>query len=112
VICEDTDIEDCHRIKGDRTIIKFSSRRKVKEVFSNKNKLKNVSNNDLGFPEGKIYINDSLCPYYRGLWGKCKQSLIDKKIYSFWTSNGTLRVKINQMSTPRVITHDVDLSSL
>ena len=32
------DLEDCHRIKGDRTILKFSSRRKSSEVLRKKKK--------------------------------------------------------------------------
>ena len=32
------DLEDCHRIKGDLTILKFSSRRKSSEVLRKKKK--------------------------------------------------------------------------
>ena len=42
VACDSNDIEDCHRIKGDRTMIKFSSRRKSSEVLNKKKKLKNL----------------------------------------------------------------------
>ena len=27
----------------------------------------------------KLFINDSLCPYYRGLWIKCKKLWVNKK---------------------------------
>ena len=40
VVCDSNDIEDCHRIKRDRTTIKFSSRRKSSEVLNKKKKLK------------------------------------------------------------------------
>ena len=40
LVCDSNDIEDCHRIKEDRTMIKFSSRRKSSEVLNKKKKLK------------------------------------------------------------------------
>ena len=40
--CGPEDLEDCHRIKGDRTIVKFSSRRKSSEVLRKKKKFKNI----------------------------------------------------------------------
>ena len=36
VVCDSNNIEDCHRIKEDRTISKFSSRRKSFEVLNKK----------------------------------------------------------------------------
>ena len=42
VPCGSEDLEDCHRIKGDRTIVKFSSRRKSSEVLRKKKKFKNI----------------------------------------------------------------------
>ena len=88
-VCDSNDIEDCHRIKGDRTIIKFSSRRKSTEVVNKKKKLKNLDIGKYGLNDGsRIYINESLCPYYRGLWGKCKGLWQDKVIASFYTING------------------------
>ena len=43
------DLEDCHRIKGDRTIVKFSSRRKSSEVLREKKKIKNIDGSKLDF---------------------------------------------------------------
>ena len=34
VVCNSIDIKDCHQIKGERTIIKFSSRRKSSGVLN------------------------------------------------------------------------------
>ena len=39
VVCNSIDIKDCHQIKGDRNIIKFSSRRKSSGVLNKKKKL-------------------------------------------------------------------------
>ena len=94
VSCGPEDLEDCHRIKGDRTIVKFSSRRKSSKVLRKKKKLKNIDGSKFDFNAGvKLYINESLCPYYRGLWGKCKKLWLDKVIFSFYAINSIIRIK-------------------
>ena len=57
----------------------------------------------------RVYINESLCPYYRGLWGKCKGLLQDKVKAYFYTINAILRVKKSEQDKPIIITHDEDL---
>ena len=94
VPCGPEDLEDCHRIKGDGTIVKFSSRRKSSVVLRKNKKLKNIDGSKFNFNAGvKLYINESLCPYYRGLWGKYKKLLLNKVIFSFYTINGILHIK-------------------
>ena len=62
-------LEDCHRLRGNRVIVKFSKRKDNKQVLSVKNDLKNIDMADLGFEEnGSIYISQSLCSYYKMLW--------------------------------------------
>ena len=51
VVCDSNDIEDCHRIKADRTLMKFSSRRRSSEVLNKKKKFKH-------FDIGKYGLND------------------------------------------------------
>ena len=64
---------------------------KSSEVLKKKKKLKNLDIGKYGFnDESKIYINESLCPYYHGLWRKCKGLWQDKVIASFYTINGIL----------------------
>ena len=110
VVCDSNDIEDCHRLKGGRTIIKFSSRRKSSELLNKKKKLKNLNIGKYGLNDGSsIYANESLCPYYRGLWGKCKGLWQDKVITSFYTINGILRIKKSEHDKPMIIIHDEDL---
>ena len=67
----------------------------------------------------KVFINHSLCPYYRVLWLKSKVLLDMGKINRLMVSNGTVKVKISEISAPISITHaddfakyfpDVDLS--
>ena len=45
-----------------------------------KKDLKDFDATDLDLPAGtELYINDSLCPYYRGLWNKTKKLCNKKK---------------------------------
>ena len=70
-------IESCHRLtKSDRTVVKFSQRKDCQHLMRIKKGLKDLSPTNLSFLEGtKIYVNDSLCPYYRGLCNECKKTV-------------------------------------
>ena len=61
--------------------------------------------------ETKVFINENLCGYYKLLWSKCKKLFLEKKIASFWVTNGTVKIKLlnDQVCS---ITHEVDLSVL
>lgn len=77
-------IEDCYGIKGNSTIIKFSCQRKSSELLNKKKKPKNLDIRKYDLNDGsRIYINESLCLYYRGLWEKMKRSLA-RQGYSFF----------------------------
>ena len=109
------DIEACHRLKKkDRTIIKFSSRKTCLKALINRKKLKDLDKEEIGFPNStKLFLNESLCPYYRGIWGKCRGLLLDKLISRLWTYNGTVTIKLSNDDEERLsITHDSDLFSL
>ena len=69
------DTEACHRLYNDKkTIVKFSRRKLCQQVLREKKELKNVDPSELDFPEGTdIFINESLCSYYKMLWNKCKK---------------------------------------
>ena len=78
-----------------------------------KQRLKDVNPTNLSFPEGtKIYVNDSLCPYNRGLWNEVKKLWNNKKIYSYFTVNGTVRIKQAENGPYKNIAHVNDLRAL
>ena len=109
-------VEDCHRIRSKdslkKFILKLSLRKDSRRVLLNKKKLKQVKPESLNLPAGvKIYINESLCPYYKKLWTKCKKLWDAKRILSFWVSNGSIRVKLINENVS-IITHDCDLEKL
>ena len=77
------EIQACHQIKNNRSIIKLFNRKDCLHVLRAKKQLKDLKDLDcttLNLPnDSKIFINKSLCGYYRGLWNKCKQLKGDKK---------------------------------
>ena len=79
-IC-DRDIQACHRLKDkDRTIVKFTNRKDYLRILRVKRQLTGLDPTAVDLPEGtKIVVDESLCPYYRGVWNKCKK-LRDKQI--------------------------------
>ena len=65
--------------------------------------------NDFGYEEkNKIFINESLCPYYRVLWAKCKRLHQLQHIFTFYISNGSIKIKINENDKAIAITHTAD----
>ena len=109
------EIEDCHWLptyKGPkRVIVKFSKRKDANSVRRAKKNLKGMDLSSLGITS-PVYINDSLCQYYKTLWKKCKKLWSNKYITSFWVSNGSIRLKVVENGNPRIISHNDDLEKL
>ena len=99
-------IEDCHRVgnKG-QTIIKFGKRKVSRQVLSVRKDLNKVKMSDIDLTgQSTLYINQSLCPYYRMLWSKTKTLYQKGKIDSFYVSNGNIKIRLQENARP--ITHD------
>ena len=122
---EPADIEACHRLplsrneKKDndeapqRTIVKLVNRKVCEKALKNRKSLKDVDKEMLGFDSStKLYVNDSLCPYYKGLFGKCRKLRNDRKIFACWTYNGVVTIKITENSRFINILHDNDIYKL
>ena len=87
-------IEACHRLgkNSDRAIVKFSSRKDCEHMMRVKKDLKDLNATNFVLLAGtRLYINDSLCPYYRGMWNEAKKLWNKRKIFSYFTFSGTLR---------------------
>ena len=75
--------------------------------------MKDLDATDLDLLAGtKLYINDSLYPYYySGLWDEAKKLCNKKKIFYF-TDNGTVRIRLQEKGPYSIITHIDDLKEL
>ena len=93
---EGKDIQACHCLKdNNRAIIKFSNRKDSLQIPCVKKALKSLDPTELDFPDGtRIFINESLCAYYYGLWNKCKKIKVMGKLHVFFLSNSTIKDKI------------------
>ena len=81
-------------------------------MLENKKKLKNLSNDELGLEtNSKVFVNESLCKYYKLLWSQCKL-LWNDKIFAFWTTIGSLKLKFRQDDRVHTISHLEDLKEL
>ena len=81
------DIDDCPRLRNnERKIVKFLRCKCCKQVLRCKKDLRSIINmSHLDLPEGtKLFINESLCGDYKGLWVICKKLRNRKQIHSFF----------------------------
>ena len=104
------DIEDCHRVgnKG-QTIIKFGERKVSRQVLSVRKDLNKVKMSDIDLTgQSTLYINQSLCPYYRMLWSKTKTLYKKRKIDSFYVSIGNIKIRLQENARPITISHTHD----
>ena len=62
--------------------------------------------------DNPIFINDSLCRYYKCLWSKCKRIWTNKYIHNFWVANGSVKIKAKENSKPNTISHITDLQKI
>ena len=109
---EPSNIHACHRLYNkNRTIVKFVNRKHAFQSRRNQFKLKNLDKTTVGLPrQCQIYINESLCPYYGMLLGKCKQLYNLKIIHSYWIINGTIRYKMTEDGSWSNVGHLDDLT--
>ena len=87
--------------KMGQTIIKFSKRRVSKQVLNFRKDWTKLLIEDLQLTgQSKLYVKQSLCPYYRVLQSKSKSLHRMGKKFSYYVANGTLEIKIQETSQP------------
>ena len=100
------DIEDCHLVwnKG-QNIIKFGKKKVLSQVLSVRKDLIKTRMSDIDLTEqNALYINQSLCPYYRMLWSKTETYQIGKTD-SFYVSNGNIKIRMQENARLVTIFH-------
>ena len=109
---DDRDTESCHRVGSQgRTIVKFSHRKDCQQLMKVKKDLSKLNSTDIDLGNTKIFINQSLCPYYELLWSKSKRLHAMKQIHRYNVSNGTVKVKLEENGRPISITHATDFDN-
>ena len=96
-------IEACHRV-GRATvtvIVKFFKRKDCQHVWSVRKDMKKLTMEDFELPgNNKLFINRSLCPYYKMLWFKSKKLHSLGKIHSFFVSGDTMMIYCDDRDPP------------
>ena len=82
----------CRQIKSNRTLISsVIGKIAFLGLLRAKKRLKDLDGITFNLPrDNKIFINETLCSYYRGLWNKFKCFKCDNKIHQFYTNNGII----------------------
>ena len=114
-ICKDSgievnplDIEGCHRLPlgrnatntTKRVIVKFVNRKHSEATLQHKKDINQKS---------KVFVSHSLCPYYRFLWGKCKELQRKGRINQVFCLGAIVAVRIAENSPAIKILHEKDL---
>ena len=102
------DIEACHRLpsgrvntsNSKRVIVKFVNMKHSEAMLRLKKLINSRSN---------VYITNSLCPYYRFLWGKCKDLQRKALINEAFCLGAVDTIKVRENGPPIKIFHENDL---
>ena len=123
LICRDSgvevdhnDIEGCHRlpvsrynrVDNKRVIVKFVKRKHSESLLYKKKSMSSSDFLNVNIPS-KIFVSVSLCPYYRFIWGKCKDLQRRFKIHQVFCLGGTVSVKLSESGNPVKIYHVADI---
>ena len=112
----ETDIEACHRLSvrrnatnaNKRVIVKFVNRKHAESIMSKKFTLSSTDFSRLNI-NNKVYVNPSVFPYYRYLWGRCKDLQRRKMIHHVFCLGSVVAIKLTDQSLPLKIYHDSDI---
>ena len=119
-----SDIEISHKLKrksgANAIIAKFCSHKIKTKLYKQRTKLKNIKASDL-FPgyaaaaarfNDRLFINENLTSYRRGLVDAANRKRRDGCIHSIWTMDGKLFVKTSPEGNPVRIFTENDLEYL
>ena len=102
-----------HRLGNKKMVIaKLVNRLDALALLTNKKKLRELSPyGKRKLKTNKVYVNESLCPSYKRILGKCNALLKKKYITSFYTVNGKIKItyKANNGNVTTVVIHKEDL---
>ena len=102
------DIEGCHRFPhvrnttntAKRVIVKFVNRKHSEAMLQRK---KDINS------KNKVFLTHLLCPYYRFLWGKCKDLKRKCRISQVFCLEAVVTIRVTENSPAIKILHERDL---
>ena len=104
-----------HRLKNRAVVIaKCTNRRDAIAILRAKKKLRESdpeTRKKLGVT-GKVFVNESLCPEYKRLFGICNSLYKSKKIAASYTINGSIRCIEKEGGEWKAIEHINDLNTI
>ena len=83
-------------IEKNRVIVKLLNRKDFQYILEKKYKLRNIAlynHESENSNSRKIFINQSLCPYYGKVYGLVNDLSNEGLIDSFWISNGAIKIR-------------------
>ena len=113
-------IEACHRLllsnvqatkdpnQCKKVILKFVNRKLPERLQQIKKTISSLSYNHLNIT-GRVFMNTSLCPYYRFLRGQCKLLVNKKKIHQVFCLRDVVSIKVYETSHPKKIFYISDI---
>ena len=122
-ICKDSgveidpkDIEGCHRLplprnsrgQDKRMIVKFVNRKHSEVLLRDKKRISSKTFSRLNVPN-KIFISVSFCPYYRYIWGKCKDLQRQGQVNHVFCPGGVICIKLSENGSPIKLHHMNDI---
>ena len=123
-ICKDSgleidpkDIEVCRKLplsrnskeQDKRMIVKFVNWKHSEALLRDKELISSNSFNYLNVPQ-KNFVSVSLCPYYRYIWGKCKDLQRQGQVNHVFCSGGVVSIKIYKNVSAVKLYHMNDMS--
>ena len=110
------DIEACDRPPITRNatnvsksvIVKFVNRKHAESILPKKFTLSPTDFSRLNI-NNKVYVNPSLCLYYRYLWGRCKDLQRRNMIHHVLCLGRVVAIKLTDQSLPLNIYHGSDI---
>ena len=91
-----------------KVTVKFRKRKDCQQVWSVKKDMQKIKMEDVNFPgQNKFFINRNFGPYYKVLWSKSKKLHSLGKIFSFYISSDTIKIKSSENNS-QLTTTQVD----
>ena len=93
---------------GKRVIVKFVNHKHAESILSKNSTLSSTDFSRINI-YNRLYVNFSVCPYYRYLWGQCKDMQQRKIIHYVFCLGSVVAIKLTEEILPLKIYHESDI---